>query len=149
MHQTDPKIMNAIRLGQEIKNWRGISKPLPSLIHLLIDKELRGLDFLRECFAEQGNERAVKHPTIVGFIRRKKFCRTRYQFLAPRRRIRSSAGLLRSWKINAASLPEWVGSTLFGKHPITPPRRDQRKHQPAAPRPPTGHGNGVPAAPAD
>jgi hypothetical protein len=36
-----------------------------------MSKELRGLDFLSECLAEQGNERAVKHPTIVGFIRRK------------------------------------------------------------------------------
>jgi len=61
---------NKIRARSK-KDWRGISKFLPSLIHLLMSKELRGLDFLSECLAEQDDERAVKHPTIVGFIRRK------------------------------------------------------------------------------
>jgi hypothetical protein len=38
------------------KNRREISKPLPNLIHLLIVRSGRGLDFLSDCLAEQGDE---------------------------------------------------------------------------------------------
>ena len=139
---------NKIRARNK-KDWRRISEPLPILIHLLIFGARRRLDFQSKRLAEQGNERAVKHSAIVGVIWRKQFCSPRYKFFTPRRRICCSSGLFGGREINAASLPEWVGSTLFRKHPNTPPRRDQREHKPAAPRPPSGHGNGVPAAPAD